>query len=271
MNASRLESEPAAGPEGANAAEDEQVVVGGGGGGGGDEDDAFDEGEEGEGEGEDEDEDEDEEESNDASSYTGASELEEEAAYDDQPGCGLSPRLVVRRGVQLLQATDDLGGEPLKSPSAAMPPPGLHRVDTLLGFAHAVGKVDPAGLVATPSATDGAGSSSSSLPCPPLGRMPTLSGLPEVADAFEAVCAAEGGSGSDGAAVGGSSKGAVAESSSAAGLGKLPAPVTTTAQPSSVTRTDTMELLQELEFEEAGGEAGDRTRPAKRLRATAEA
>ena len=56
-------------------------------------------------------EEEEEEEENDGEeSVTGASELEEEAKYEGQPACGLSPRLVVRRGVQQLQALDGQDG-----------------------------------------------------------------------------------------------------------------------------------------------------------------
>jgi hypothetical protein len=131
--------------------------------------------------GEEEDEDSSEDDDNDEddfeaeSSCTGASEREEEAQYADQPACGLPPHLVVRRGCQTLQAQEAAGGSS-DSPKIALPPL-LHRVDTVLGFEHAVGRVDPTAL-ASPAPT-----------AETHGLERSMSGLPEVEDAFAAVAA----------------------------------------------------------------------------------
>eukprot|EP00966_Prymnesium_polylepis_P250201 5784322-Prymnesium_polylepis.1 len=62
-------------------------------------------GEEEEDEGEDEEEDDEsvQEPTDDESVYTSAADDEDEAAYENQPAAGLSPRLVVKRAVETLQ------------------------------------------------------------------------------------------------------------------------------------------------------------------------
>ena len=116
------------------------------------EDDEGDDGEEG-----------DEEES----SVTGASDAEEEARYANEPGCGLSPRLVIRRGCEQLTANDP-------------PPPPISRNDTLAGF-DALVRSDPV-------KADLAKDCGPSVPeAPVLSRVDTMSGLPEVRDAFNAL------------------------------------------------------------------------------------
>jgi len=136
-------------------------------------DDALDEHEDDDDEDDDDDDDDD-----DASSYTSASALEEEALYADQPACGLSPRLVVRRGVQtLLEADADAG----HSPSS------LHRVDTVLGFERAVGHPMPGSLVSPMAEPSSSSSSTLAMMPPALERITTLSGLPELADAEAAL------------------------------------------------------------------------------------
>jgi len=183
----------------------------------GDEDD----GEEEDGEGEENGEEDDE-------SFTGASDLEEEARYEDQPACGLSPRLVVRRGCEALQALDP---PPADEQSAAVAAavasgaPTILRVDTLAGFERAVGRVgaDTLGLT-SPNPVNAA---------PALSRVQTLSALPEVREAFDAVP-------EDGASA--------------------------SAEPLAVRRVDTMELLQDM----APAPTEEEAEPsAKRQRATA--
>ena len=154
-------------------------------------DDDFGEEDEGDDDAEEEEDDDDE----DASSYTSASALEEEARYaaTNEPACGLSPRLVVRRGVQTLQALDEQEEEARAASSVGISPftgaPLLARVDTVLGFERAVRRAGPAsGPISpgVPSATFAASSSATPLAVPPP-VMTSLSGLPEVADAFAAV------------------------------------------------------------------------------------
>jgi len=96
---------------------------------------------------------------------------EEEAKYADQPGCGLSPRLVIKRGVEALQEDERRQREQQGEPSY----PVLQRVDTVAGFEHAVDRCDLADvLVSSPR-------------LPKVERVASMSGLPAVADAFEAV------------------------------------------------------------------------------------
>ena len=80
--------------------------------------------------------------------------LEEEIKHADQPACGLSPRLVVRRGVQMLQEHEQLERQRSDESDGAMPgttplggAPLLARVDTVLGFERAVRRADPDGLI----------------------------------------------------------------------------------------------------------------------------
>jgi len=144
-----------------------------------------------------------------------ASDLEEEAQYDGQPACGLSPRLALRRGVETLQAnfppTDGEGNTPK-----------LARVDTIAGFQNVVGEDDPL-------------AAANKSPPPPLGRVDTMSGLPEVRDAFSAV----------------DDDAPASSSSAAAASSKAAPPVAAAPAPSVVRRVDTMELLQD--FDEEGG------------------
>ena len=101
------------------------------------------------------------------SSVTGASDAEEEARYANEPGCGLSPRLVIRRGCEQLTANDP-------------PPPPISRNDTLAGF-DALVRSDPV-------KADLAKDCGPSVPeAPVLSRVDTMSGLPEVRDAFNAL------------------------------------------------------------------------------------
>ena len=179
-----------------------------------------------------EDEDEDEVENNDdeeESDFTGASDLEEEAKYEDQPACGLSPRIVLRRGVETLRALDP----PAPASSSNDQPLKLKRVDTVAGFETAVDGAD-VGIGLTSSA-------------PPLSRVETMSGLPEVREAFAAV-------GEDDAR----------PASAAAPSSSMGA--TTTALPTVVRRVDTMELLQDLDAEGGEGGEGDPQSPTKRQR-----
>lgn len=181
----------------------------------------------------------------DVSSETSASALEEEALYANQPACGLSPRLVVRRGVETLLAAD--AGD---SPDVA---PGLKRVDTVVGFERSVGRVDP-GTVVTPV------SASASDALPPLSRITTLSGLPEVAAAEQAIATAHAGF------AGGSS---ASTSDQAAPVGVASTQGGTPADPEALRmrRVDTMDLLTAGGLcDEPGGAAGE-SRPAKRSRA----
>ena len=151
-------------------------------------------------------EEEEEEDENDGEeSVTGASELEEEARYEkeDQPACGLSPRLVVRRGVQQLQALDGQDG----------PAPPLQRIDTIASFERAVGRMDASEGLTSPDPA-------------PISRINTMSGLPEVQEAFAAV-------GDEDKAIAG---GAPATSTGASSS-------STSVVPQPVHRIDTMELL----------------------------
>ena len=101
------------------------------------------------------------------SSVTGASDAEEEARYANEPGCGLSPRLVIRRGCEQLTANDP-------------PPPSISRNDTLAGF-DALVRSDPV-------KADLAKDCGPSVPeAPVLSRVDTMSGLPEVREAFNAL------------------------------------------------------------------------------------
>ena len=101
------------------------------------------------------------------SSVTGASDAEEEARYANEPGCGLSPRLVIRRGCEQLTANDP-------------PPPPISRNDTLAGF-DALVRSDPV-------KADLAKDCGPSVPeAPVLSRVDTMSGLPEVREAFNAL------------------------------------------------------------------------------------
>ena len=113
-------------------------------------DDALEERDE-ESNGDEDDEDEGEDDDDDASSYTSASALEEEALYADQPACGLSPRLVVRRGVQTLLAADAASGK------SQVPASSIQRVDTVASFERAMQRAGPLSLVAP---VGGAGSGS---------------------------------------------------------------------------------------------------------------
>ena len=177
------------------------------------ENESFDEGEEGE-EGEEEEGGEWEE----ASSFTGASDAEEEARYANEPGCGLSPRIVLKRGCETLQAQDEL------KPTG----PRLTRTDTVAGFESVVGRVGADGLVPAPSA-------------PPLSRVETMSGLPEVRQAFDAL-----------------DDEAAAQTSASASASGEERPEAT---PAVVRRVDTMELLQDLD---APNDEPDARPPAKR-------
>ena len=105
----------------------------------------------------------------------GSGGLEEEAKYADQPACGLSPRLVVRRGCETLTAMDPPSEA---GPSTDGHPPTLKRVDTVSTFERAVGRIGTDDASLTSPATAAA---------PPLTRVETMSGLPEVAEAFDAV------------------------------------------------------------------------------------
>jgi len=208
------------------------------------------------------DEDEDDEDASDSHSYTSASALEEEALYADQPACGLSPRLVLRRGVQALLAEDEAAG---KSP---VPAPALQRVDTVLGFERAMAT----GLVSPIEPVEGSSSGTNTIPV--LSRITTLSGLPELADAEAALEGAEGASvtvtesssGSSIATIAGASSRSTATTAAAAALSKLPA--AGKAEPTQVRRIDTMELLTAGDLvddvEEAAGPG-----PAKRVKAEA--
>ena len=161
------------------------------------EDEEDEEGEEGE---EDQDDDEGEE-----SDFVGASDLEEGAKYADQPACGLSPRIVLRRGVETLRALD-----PPAEGSPSSGKPALTRMDTVASFESAVGTMEPDALASPAPAI------------PALGRVDTMSAHPAVAEAFAAVGDTAG-----------------ASSSSAATPAPAPAPL---GSP-TVRRVDTMELL----------------------------
>lgn len=203
-------------------------------------DDGEEEDEEDEGDVEDRDDDEE--------SVTGASELEEEAQYENQPACGLPPSLVVRRGCEVLTADDPIptldGPGPSSSSSTNGPTP-LSRVDTFSSFAQAVGRAESFGPMPSPS------TASSKFAAPPLERMESMP--PEVKEAFAAVSALEGSSG------GGSSS----------GNGMAPPPNTPmpTCDPMPVRRTDTMELLADPTSAEDSVEP--QSRPAKRAKPAA--
>lgn len=102
---------------------------------------------------------------------TGASDLEEEEQYADQPACGLSPRLVVRRGCETLKALDAASAGPSSNDV-----PRLSRVDTVAGFESAVGPVGVEPIASLPRGG-----------APPISRVETMSGLPEVREAFDAL------------------------------------------------------------------------------------
>lgn len=234
-------------------------------------DDALEERDE-ESNGDEDDEDGGEDDDDDASSYTSASALEEEALYADQPACGLSPRLVVRRGVQTLLAADAASGK------SQVPASSIQRVDTVASFERAMqGLVAPVG---------GAGSGSGTLPAS-IARITSLSGLQELAEA-EAAVEGEGG---DDSTPGGSSSAttttttevtssrggdtstsvvAVTYRMNTAFMPPPSAAATRKAEPLEVRRIDTMELLTADDLvEDAGGAAtaslaGDP--PAKRVK-----
>ena len=110
---------------------------------------------------EDDEQDEQDDEDDDESSCPNASELEEEAQYEDQPACGLSPRLVVRRACETLTAND---------PVPAAGDTSLRRVDTMADFERAVGNAcSPAETLTSPTAKP--------LEPKPLERIETMSGL----------------------------------------------------------------------------------------------
>jgi len=194
-------------------------------------------GEDGSDDGEDDDDDGDDEagedDGGDASSFTGASDLEEEAQYHDQPACGLSPRLVVRRGCEALQALDP----PADGADLAPTAPPLTRVDTVVGFERAVGRAgDP---LANPVADNAAALR--------LTRSETMSGLPEVQEAFAAVAEEVEKAGNGASATNGSAPDA-----------------TFAADPLAVRRIDTMELLQDMAPSAAADDEAERA--AKRQR-----
>ena len=220
---------------------------------------------------EDDEDDEDEGEDDDASSYTSASALEEEALYADQPACGLSPRLVVRRGVQTLLAADAASGK------SQVPASSIQRVDTVASFERAMQRAGPLSLVAP---VGGAGSGSGTLPAS-IARITSLSGLQELAEA-EAAVEGEGG---DDSTPGGSSsattttttevtssRGEDTSTSVAAATYRMnaafmPPPsaaATRKAEPLEVRRIDTMELLTADDLVEDAGGAATRQRSALR-------
>jgi len=216
------------------------------------------------GEDEEDDEDEDEDDEDDASSYTSASALEEEALYEDQPACGLSPRLVVRRGVQQLLEADRAGS------TSQLVAPALQRVDTVLGFENAVGNTLPEGLVSPLAA-----GSSSALP-PALGRITTLSGLPELVDAEAALEGFGNEGGSYGGTVTDGSNGSattVGASSSSAAASAEQGRARSKAEPQQVRRIDTMEFLtaDDLVDEPDMTAAEGTSRPSKRVKVGGEA
>ena len=191
-----------------------------------------DDGEEGE-EGEEDDGDE---------SETGQSEQEEEDKYADQPACGLSPQLVVRRGVQHLQNLEAGRSVQVEGPDDQAAPP-LQRIDTIASFERAVGR--------TLEASEGLTSPNPGVPS--LSRITTMTGLPEVQEAFAAVGEEEAAAGGGGGEHKTPSASAGASSSSSSALN---VPV-----PSVVHRVDTMELLLDPN---AADEAG--SRPQKRTK-----
>jgi len=93
---------------------------------------------------------------------------EDEAAYENQPAAGLSPRLVLKRAVEMLQEGVPTGSAP----------PALHRVETFAAFEQKVSKSSPL-AVDVPSEVPRT-----------LERTQTIEHvgvLSEVADAFSAV------------------------------------------------------------------------------------
>ena len=183
--------------------------------------------------------DDDEEDGEDSESNIGASELEEEAQYADQPACGLSPRLVVRRACETLTANDP--------PKAGLGSNvDLKRVDTMVGFERAVGRVDPDELM-SPAVRQ-------THEPKPLTREETMSGLPEVRDAFDAIAAETAADAGTMQPPPGRHSGSSTGTQQAVG-----------AQPMPMHRVDTMELLADPSASEDPAGSSE-TRPTKRPR-----
>ena len=182
-----------------------------------------------------------EDEDDEASEVTSEEEAIEEAAYAAAglPAAGLSPRLVVRRGVEELSRA----AAPPASEAAPLRPQALTRMDTMLDFQEAVG-ASPSGERAASSGGGGEPSSRGGGPtAAPLAleRVPTMSSLREVRDAFTAVDGEEGG-----AEVSGAANGAVPQSlppPPASGTGAGAAAAASEAPLLPVRRVDTMDLL----------------------------
>ncbi len=189
-------------------------------------------------------------------SFTDEEDAIEEAAFaaQDMPGAGLSPRLVVRRGVEALQqhAAGPAPAVPLRPAPA---PAELRRVDTMAGFEEAVG--------ASPSSSTAAADQA---PAPPLERENTMSTLLDVKAAFSAVGDGHDDDDVSPASLINGAKGAAA-SPGGGGKGEEGAEeerIRPPCEPSTLRRVDTMELLQAVPTDR-------QERPSKRSRLSQEA